>query len=126
MKKFKKGFTLTELIVVFAIMGVLGSVLFAGYYSYVDKSKEKVTEYELTQIKKAVDLSIANGDLTGYSSLTSDLLVDLYEDAFDTSLSSEQKLEYSNNEISYTNRGVTYVYNFNNDTYSKKWLVYEE
>ena len=120
MKKFKIGFTLTELIVVFAIMGVLGSVLFAGYYSYVDKSKEKVTEYELTQIKKAVDLAIANGDLASHTALTADVLENLYEDAFDMTLTSEQSLEYANGSISYTNRGVTYVYDFAKNTYSKK------
>ena len=120
MKKFRKGFTLTELIVVFAIMGVLGSVLFAGYYSYVDKSKEKMTEYELTQIKKAVDLSIANGELDSYSDLTSAILTNLYKGAFDVELNSDQKLEYADNVMSYTNRGVTIQYNFSTDTYSKK------
>ena len=120
MKKFKRGFTLTELIVVFAIMGVLGSVLFAGYYSYVDKSKEKMTEYELMQIKKAVDLSIANGELDSYSNLTSAFLTNLYKGAFDAELKSDQKLEYADNVMSYTNRGVTIQYNFSTDTYSKK------
>ncbi len=120
MKKFKKGFTLTELIVVFSIMGVLGTAMFAGYYSYVDKSKEKLTEYELSQIVRAVDLAILNDEIDDYTDLTEAKLKSIYQDAFDVALGSDQNLVYANNQISYTNRGVTYQYDCLLNKYTKK------
>lgn len=120
MKKFKKGFTLTELIVVFSIMGILGTAMFAGYYSYVDKSKEKLTEYELTQIVRAVDLAILEGELSDYTDLTEAKLEEIYKGAFDVELTDDQALAYGNNIISFTSRGVTYQYDCLNNNYAKR------
>ena len=40
--KFKKAFTLIEMIAVLAIIGILSSVLYVSYTKYVDKSKTEI------------------------------------------------------------------------------------
>ena len=42
MKKLQKGFSLVELLVVVAIIGVLAGVGIVGYQSYTDSAKNRV------------------------------------------------------------------------------------
>ena len=68
-KKSNAGFTLVELIVVIAILGVLMAVLVPQYIQYVERSREGADRSTLSEIYHAVEIeaasreSLADGDL---------------------------------------------------------------
>jgi len=55
MKNLQKGFSLVELLVVVAIIGVLAGVGIVGYDTYVDNSRKKVAEQNWTTVVKAME-----------------------------------------------------------------------
>lgn len=70
MKKLNnKGFTLVELIVVIAILGVLMAVLVPQYIQYVEKSREGTDKSELGEILHSSTLEAATRELTAASSV---------------------------------------------------------
>lgn len=115
--KKNQGFTLTEILVVFSIMAILGTLMFAGYTRYVDKSKKAVTEYELLQIKDAVNLEIADGEIESYQDLTQIKLTALYNDLFETPLTTGESLLINDNVMTLSKRGYEVTYDFENHTY---------
>ncbi len=65
MKKNNKGFTLVELIVVIAILGVLMAVLVPQYIQYVEKSKVGVDESYMGEVAHAAATEAALKGLEG-------------------------------------------------------------
>lgn len=62
LKKNNKGFTLVELIVVIAIIGVLAAVLVPQYIQYVEKSRIGVDESYLSEIAHVAELTAASSE----------------------------------------------------------------
>jgi len=65
MKKMQKGFSLVELLVVVAIIGVLAGVGIVGYSSYTDSAKKRVSLANFNSVKRFVEteLTLLNNNI---------------------------------------------------------------
>lgn len=70
MKKNNKGFTLVELIVVIAILGVLMAVLVPQYIQYVEKSRQGVDESIFSEIAHNMEIGSATTEALGSGTYT--------------------------------------------------------
>ena len=59
-----KGFSLIELIVVIAIMAILVGVLAPQFIKYVESSKQSTDIQNAAAIRSAVEVGVANGDIS--------------------------------------------------------------
>jgi prepilin-type N-terminal cleavage/methylation domain-containing protein len=65
----KKGFSLIELLVVVAIIGILAGIAIVGYNSYVDSADSGVTEANAKQLARKIAIEKAKvADFTGVTS----------------------------------------------------------
>ena len=62
MKKFKKGFTITELVIVIAVIAVLAAVLIPTFVTVFDKAKGSVALQETDAVMKDY-LAYCNGEI---------------------------------------------------------------
>ena len=60
----QKGFTLIELMIAIAIIGVLAAVAFPAYQTYVAKSQVATALSEIAPTKIAIELALGSGSLT--------------------------------------------------------------
>lgn len=63
LKKDNKGFTLVELIVVIAILGVLMAVLVPQYIQYVEKSRIAVDESYIGEVAHSMEIAAAGNPI---------------------------------------------------------------
>lgn len=60
MKKIQKGFTLIELMIVVAIIGILAAIALPKFADMLEKSREGATKGNFTAIKSAINLYTAD------------------------------------------------------------------
>ena len=123
-KNKNKGFTLTELIVVIVIIGVLAAVLVPSLVSYVNKAKMSANYQEAMEIKRVIDLAITENQkvtiqmlddetlditLESYEDFESVDIKEFYESNTNETLPEDVEVDVDGEMLYYRNRGIQIV-----------------
>ena len=129
-KKFKKGFTLVEMLVVVAIIGVLSTILYASYNKYISSTKVTVAKSEVLTIVQCFEAAmvdntknhleddlITSDTFTNYDDLSNLDLVETYNAISEYMLPDYILLEFVSDGVlkyTYTLDGLEIEYNYMN------------
>lgn len=109
MRKFnKKGFTLVELIVVIAIVGVLAAILIPTLMGYVNSSQVTSADRLAADIRKNVGYFLTSADTSGYGMLSAKSLhteVEIVVDDFEWKVTVADTTVFADKNYSWVGSG---------------------